>query len=131
MIGLNRGALTRKPITDPIQAKRNRNDAGFKARVALEALKGEKSIQQIAGDFDLHPMQISEWKRKLPEGASLQRWRNQGRGSNRPPLPNLAPHQPTRLAITHGRINIEHGTAIGFLRFHRPRWQKFTDPALI
>jgi len=53
-----------------MKAKRKRHDAGFKARVALEALKGEKTIQQIAKDFDLHPVQVSEWKRKLSEGAA-------------------------------------------------------------
>ena len=53
-----------------MKAKRKRHDAGFKARVALEALKGEKTIQQIAKDFDLHPVQVSEWKKKLVEGAS-------------------------------------------------------------
>ena len=70
MIGLDRGARDREPITDPMKARRRRHDAGFKARVALEALKGEKTIQQITKDFDLHPVQVSEWKRKLSEGAS-------------------------------------------------------------
>lgn len=38
--------------------------------MALEALRGEKTIQQIAKEFDLHPVQVSEWKKKLLEGAS-------------------------------------------------------------
>jgi len=50
-----------------MKAKRKRHDNIFKARVALEALKGIKSIQAIAKEFDLHPMQVSEWKRKLQE----------------------------------------------------------------
>ena len=70
MIGLDVGALNREPRTYPMKAKRKRHDAGFKARVALEALKGEKTIQLIAKDFDLHPVQVSEWKKKLLEGAS-------------------------------------------------------------
>lgn len=70
MIGLDPGARNREPNTYPMKAKRKRHDAGFKARVALEALKGEKTIQQIAKDFDLHPVQVSEWKKKLLEGAS-------------------------------------------------------------
>ena len=69
MIGLDRGARNREPNTHPMKAKRKRYDAGFKARVALEALQGEKTIQQIAKDFDLHPVQVSEWKKKLLEGA--------------------------------------------------------------
>lgn len=70
MIGLDGCGLHREPTDPPMKAKRKRHDAGFKARVALEALKGEKPIQQIAKDFDLHPVQVSEWKRKLSEGAS-------------------------------------------------------------
>ena len=70
MFGLDRCALNCEPIMYPMKAKRKRHDAGFKARVALEALKGEKTIQQIAKDFDLHPVQVSEWKKKLLEGAS-------------------------------------------------------------
>ena len=50
-----------------MKAKRKRHDNAFKARVALEALKGIKTIQTIAKEFDLHPMQVSEWKRKLQE----------------------------------------------------------------
>ncbi len=50
-----------------MKAKRKRHDNAFKARVVLEALKGVKSIQAIAKEFDLHPMQVSEWKRKLKE----------------------------------------------------------------
>ena len=70
MIGLDPGALNCEPKTHSMKAKRKRHDAGFKSRVALEALKGEKTIQQIAKDFDLHPVQVSEWKKKLLEGAS-------------------------------------------------------------
>ena len=50
-----------------MNAKRKRHDPEFKARVALEALKGVKTIQQIAKDFDIHPVQASEWKKKMEE----------------------------------------------------------------
>jgi transposase-like protein len=50
-----------------MKAKRRRHDAQFKARVALEAIKGIKTIQQIAGEFDLHPVQVGEWKKQLIE----------------------------------------------------------------
>jgi len=62
--------FTANPTAHSMKAKRKRHDAGYKARVALEALKGEKTIQQLAKDFDLHPVQVSEWKKKLLEGAS-------------------------------------------------------------
>ena len=50
-----------------MKAKRRRHQAEFKARVALEALKGLKTIQQIAQEFDIHPVQVSDWKRQLQE----------------------------------------------------------------
>ena len=53
-----------------MKAKRRRHDPEFKARVALEALKGIKTIQQIAKDFDIHPVQVSEWKKTMAEGAA-------------------------------------------------------------
>ena len=53
-----------------MKAKRRRHEPEFKARVALEALKGIKTIQQIAKDFDIHPVQVSEWKKTMAEGAT-------------------------------------------------------------
>ena len=50
-----------------MKATRRRHDAAFKARVALEALKGIKTIQQIAKEFDLHPVQVSDWKKTMQE----------------------------------------------------------------
>ena len=42
-------------------------DAGFKAKVALEAAKGEKTIGQIAGEYSVHPNQIRLWRSHLME----------------------------------------------------------------
>jgi len=53
-----------------MKAKRRRHEPEFKARVALEALKGVQTIQQIAKDFDIHPVQGSEWKKAMTAGAS-------------------------------------------------------------
>lgn len=53
-----------------MKAKRRRHEPEFKARVALEALKGIKTIQQIAKDYDVHPVQVSEWKKAMAEGAT-------------------------------------------------------------
>ena len=52
-----------------MKAKRRRHDPEFKARVALEALKEIKSIQEIAKDYEIHPAQVSEWKKKMALGA--------------------------------------------------------------
>lgn len=50
-----------------MKATRRRHDATFKARVALEALKGIKPIQQIAKEYDVHPVQVSDWKKTMQE----------------------------------------------------------------
>lgn len=55
--------------TQTMKNKRKRHDSQFKARVALEALKGLKSVQQIAKEFGIHPGQVSDWKRLLSEQA--------------------------------------------------------------
>jgi transposase/putative transposase len=43
-----------------MKAKRRRHDPEFKARAALEVLKGVKPIQSIAKDSELHPVQVSD-----------------------------------------------------------------------
>ena len=44
---------------------RKGHDGAFKARVALEALKGEKTIAQISSEFGVHANQIRQWRQKL------------------------------------------------------------------
>jgi transposase len=51
-----------------MKAKRKRYDNTFKARVGLEALKGQKTTQQIAAQYEVHPTQVAEWKKTLSEG---------------------------------------------------------------
>ncbi len=53
-----------------MKAKRKRYDSEFKSRVALEALKGERTIQQIAKAYDVHPVQVSDWKKRMAQGAA-------------------------------------------------------------
>jgi putative transposase len=46
---------------------RRQHDASFKARVALEAVKGEKTMAQISSEFKVHPNQIRQWRNHLLE----------------------------------------------------------------
>ena len=47
---------------------RRRFTAAFKARVALDALRGDKTIQEIASKHKVHPNQVSAWKRQATDG---------------------------------------------------------------
>ena len=49
--------------------RRNHTPA-FKAKVALAALKGDKTLADLAQQFDVHPNQITQWKAQLQEGAA-------------------------------------------------------------
>jgi putative transposase len=46
---------------------RKRYDAAFKARVALEAIRGERTIAEIVSESGMHPNQISKWKKQALE----------------------------------------------------------------
>ena len=47
---------------------RRRFTADFKAKVALEALRGDRTVQEIAGRHKVHPNQVSAWKRQAVDG---------------------------------------------------------------
>jgi len=49
---------------------RRRFTAAFKARVALEALRGDRTIQEIAAKHKVHPNQVSGWKRQAMDGLN-------------------------------------------------------------
>jgi len=54
-----------------VMAKRTRRNhsPAFKAKVALEALKGEQTLSELSARFQVHPNQITEWKKQLLDRA--------------------------------------------------------------
>jgi transposase len=49
---------------------RRNHTPGFKAKVALAAIKGDRTVAQLAEQFDVHPNQITSWRAQLEEGAA-------------------------------------------------------------
>jgi putative transposase len=47
--------------------KRRNHTAQFKAKVAFEAAKGEKTIAELASEYEVHPTQIAQWRKQLLE----------------------------------------------------------------
>lgn len=53
-----------------MRTARRQFTGAFKAKVALEAIKGARSVNELAGLYQVHPVQIAAWKKRLVEGAA-------------------------------------------------------------
>jgi putative transposase len=49
---------------------RRRHSSAFKAQVALEAVKGQKTLNELANAFGVHPVQIAQWKRPMLDASA-------------------------------------------------------------
>jgi transposase-like protein len=59
--------------------KRKQHGSGLKAKVALAAVRGDRTTSELAAKFQVHPTQVSQWKRALMEGAEDLFGRDRGR----------------------------------------------------
>lgn len=63
-------------------AQRRKHNGPFKARVAVEAIAGHKTVNQIAAEYGIHPSQVNQWKKqaleRLPEVLSDSRAGKEG-----------------------------------------------------
>ena len=53
-----------------MSSKRRRFSGEQKAKIALEALRGERTLQEIASQYQVHPNQVGAWKRQAVEGLA-------------------------------------------------------------
>ena len=53
-----------------MKRQRKQYSADLKAKIAVEAVKGQRTIQEIASHYSIHPNQVTQWKKQLLDGAS-------------------------------------------------------------
>ena len=91
------------------RARRNHTPA-FKAKVALAAIKGEKTLSELAQLFDVHPNQITQWKALLQEGAADVFGASGGHGAAQPTIDVKSLHAKI------GELTLENDFLEGALR---------------
>lgn len=50
-----------------MKRQKRKHSPEFKARVALEAIKGERTLSEVARDFEIHPVMVGKWKKEMLE----------------------------------------------------------------
>lgn len=81
--------------------KRKVHSAQFKFRVALEAIKGEKTRNQIASSHGVHPGQVTDWKKQLLSSSDAVFGRKQNRGAE------VQAEKEAKLYEQIGRLKVE------------------------
>lgn len=83
------------------KGKRKVHGSEFKAKVGLEAIRGVKTINEIAQEFGVHPVQVSQWKKEIQEHAQTLF------DGKRGPKPVNEHSEPERLYSEIGRLKME------------------------
>ncbi len=95
-------------------AMRKSYDAAFKVKVAIEAIREQMTLQELAKKYDVHPVQVSQWKRQLLDGAGeLFERPNKKRARERE-----AEEERDRLLKTVGQLKVEND----FLKKKHREW---------
>ena len=92
-----------------MKQSRQKHSATFKAKVALAAVKGEKTLAELAQQFDIHPNQIAQWKAQLLDGAAGL-FGSESRGDSQGPAVDL-----TVLHAKIGELTLENDFLAGAL----------------
>jgi putative transposase len=79
--------------------QRKRHTAEFKAKAAIEALKGLQTCNELAGELGVHPTQLSQWKKHLVEHAAALFASGRGQGADQA--------QQDRLFQQIGQLKVE------------------------
>ena len=86
---------------------RRNHTPGFKAKVALAAIKGDRTLAQLAEQFDVHPNQITSWKAQLEEGAADVFGSGGGNGGAQPAIDVKSLHAMCgRLRVGKGFLHV-------------------------
>lgn len=80
--------------------KRQRYNPDFKAKIAIEAIKGEKTISELVAQYQIHPTLINGWKKSLMQGASGVFEKGKARAK-------LQGHSEEKLCKEIGRLKME------------------------
>lgn len=98
-----------------MRRKRRNHSSSFKAKVAVAALKGDKTLAELAEQFDVHPNQITDWRRQLLENADQVFGRSEPQGET-------SEHKIKELHAKIGQLTMERDfLERGLERIHGPK----------
>ena len=102
-----------------MRRKRRNHSPEFKAKVALAALRGDRTMAELAEQFDVHPNQIQDWKKRLVEQAGELFARGQSSDG-------ASDETVQALHAKIGQLAVENDfLARGLERIHGPRGKKW------
>jgi transposase-like protein len=87
------------PMSDA--KKRKTHSPEFKAKVGLEALRGQKTINEIGQEYGVHPVMVGQWKKEIQDQAKSLFEGKRG------PTPVAAHREPERLYSEIGKLKME------------------------